>query len=91
MTGSWKDEKSLATYYDTERKTYLGDLFSISWMEENEKVLYLILFTINMIILIVDTKIRLTIYRKVMDGSLKPKTKFIRLKKKTYFPELNLN
>jgi hypothetical protein len=31
-------ESSYATYWDEKRETYLGDLYSIAWMEDSDKV-----------------------------------------------------
>lgn len=41
MTAADPNESSYACYYDEERETYLGDLFSINWMQESEKVGFL--------------------------------------------------
>ena len=32
------DESSYACYYDEELQTYLGDLYSVNWMEDSETV-----------------------------------------------------
>jgi len=31
-------ESSYACYYDSTRQTYLGDVFSVMWMQDSEKV-----------------------------------------------------
>jgi len=31
-------ESSYACYYDRERQTYLGDVYSVKWMEDSDKV-----------------------------------------------------
>jgi len=31
-------ESSYACYYDSTRQAYLGDVFSVMWMEDSEKV-----------------------------------------------------
>lgn len=36
-TAATGSQSSFAYYYDTERKTFLGDLYSISWMEDSEE------------------------------------------------------
>lgn len=36
VTASSPKESSYATYYDKKRQTYLGDLFSVSWMEDSD-------------------------------------------------------
>lgn len=38
MTAADPKESSYACYFDKERQTYLGDLFSVNWMQESEKV-----------------------------------------------------
>ncbi|XP_075048378.1 legumain [Mixophyes fleayi] len=35
-TAANPDESSYACYYDAERDTYLGDLYSVSWMEDSD-------------------------------------------------------
>lgn len=32
------DESSYACYYDDQRETYLGDLYSVNWMEDSDRV-----------------------------------------------------
>lgn len=32
-------ESSYATYWNEKRQTYLGDLYSIAWMENSDKVI----------------------------------------------------
>jgi len=39
ITASKSDQSSYATYYDEHLDTYLGDLFSVSWMEDSEVTL----------------------------------------------------
>lgn len=34
-------ESSYACYYDDERQTYLGDWYSVNWMEDSDMVSYL--------------------------------------------------
>ena len=36
-TASNPDESSYACYYDDLRDTYLGDLYSVNWMEDSER------------------------------------------------------
>jgi legumain len=36
-TASSPDEPSYACYYDAKRDTYLGDLYSVNWMEDSDK------------------------------------------------------
>ena len=36
-TASTPDESSYACYYDDSRETYLGDLYSVDWMEDSDK------------------------------------------------------
>jgi len=31
-------ESSYACYYDRKRQTYLGDVYSVKWMEDSDKV-----------------------------------------------------
>ena len=31
-------ESSYACYFDTKRKAYLGDVYSVKWMEDSDKV-----------------------------------------------------
>lgn len=31
-------ESSYACYYDEQRETYLGDLYSVNWMENSDQV-----------------------------------------------------
>jgi len=31
-------ESSYACYYDSRRQTYLGDVYSVKWMEDSDKV-----------------------------------------------------
>lgn len=38
MTAADPNESSYACYFDDKRETYLGDLFSVNWMQESEKV-----------------------------------------------------
>ena len=35
-------ENSFACYYDAELETYLGDVYSVKWMEDVDKVLFYI-------------------------------------------------
>jgi len=37
-TAANADESSYACYYDRNRQTYLGDVYSVKWMEDSEKV-----------------------------------------------------
>ena len=37
-TAANPSESSYACYYDKERKTYLGDLYSVLWMEDSDSV-----------------------------------------------------
>jgi legumain len=39
-TAANAEESSYATYYDDELDTYLGDLYSVSWMEDSDSVTY---------------------------------------------------
>lgn len=32
------EESSYACYYDDERETYLGDVYSVNWMEDSDRV-----------------------------------------------------
>ena len=36
-TAANPSESSYACYYDTKRNTYLGDLYSVNWMEDSDK------------------------------------------------------
>jgi len=36
-TAANSDESSYACYFDNERETYLGDLYSVNWMEDSDK------------------------------------------------------
>ena len=36
-TAANPDESSYACYYDDDRQTYLGDLYSVNWMEDSDK------------------------------------------------------
>jgi legumain len=38
VTAADPHESSYACYYDNVRQTYLGDVFSVMWMEDSEKV-----------------------------------------------------
>lgn len=38
MTAADPNEYSWACYYDEERQAYLGDVFSVNWMQESENV-----------------------------------------------------
>jgi legumain len=35
-TASNAEESSYACYYDSKRETYLGDLYSVNWMEDSD-------------------------------------------------------
>jgi legumain len=35
-TASNAEESSYSCYYDDKRKTFLGDLYSVSWMEDSD-------------------------------------------------------
>ncbi len=35
-TASNAEESSYACYYDAKRQTYLGDLYSVNWMEDSD-------------------------------------------------------
>jgi legumain len=35
-TASNTDEPSYACYYDEKRRTYLGDVYSVNWMEDSD-------------------------------------------------------
>jgi legumain len=35
-TASNPEESSYACYYDAKRQTYLGDLYSVNWMEDSD-------------------------------------------------------
>ena len=37
-TASNSHESSYACYFDKSRKTYLGDVYSVKWMEDSDKV-----------------------------------------------------
>ena len=37
-TAANPDESSYACYYDDKRETYLGDRYSVSWLEDSDKV-----------------------------------------------------
>ena len=37
-TAANPSESSYACYYDQERSTYLGDRYSVSWLEDSDKV-----------------------------------------------------
>jgi len=37
-TASNPDESSYACYFDDERQTYLGDVYSVNWMEDSDAV-----------------------------------------------------
>ncbi len=36
-TAANPDESSYACYYDSKRKTYLGDVYSVMWMEDSDR------------------------------------------------------
>ena len=36
-TASTPDTSSYACYYDSKRNTYLGDVYSVNWMEDSDK------------------------------------------------------
>lgn len=38
-TASNPHESSYACYFDKTRKTYLGDVYSVKWMEDSDKVM----------------------------------------------------
>jgi legumain len=38
VTAADPHESSYACYYDSTRQTYLGDVFSVMWMEDSDKV-----------------------------------------------------
>ena len=38
VTAADPHESSYACYYDGTRQTYLGDVFSVMWMQDSEKV-----------------------------------------------------
>jgi legumain len=38
VTAADPHESSYACYYDSYRETYLGDVFSVMWMQDSEKV-----------------------------------------------------
>jgi len=38
MTAADPHESSYACYFDTMRNTYLGDVFSVMWMQDTEQV-----------------------------------------------------
>lgn len=40
MTAADPRESSYACYYDKLRGTYLGDVFSVKWMEDSDKVIF---------------------------------------------------
>lgn len=40
-TAANSEESSYACYYDDDRETYLGDTYSVNWMEDSDKVSYL--------------------------------------------------
>ena len=37
-TAASPNESSYACYFDKERKTYLGDVYSVKWMEDSDAV-----------------------------------------------------
>ena len=37
-TASGPDKSSYACYFDKKRDTYLGDVYSVKWMEDSDKV-----------------------------------------------------
>ena len=37
-TAANPDESSYACYYDKKRQTYLGDVYSVKWMENSDAV-----------------------------------------------------
>ena len=39
-------ESSYACYYDSRRKTYLGDVYSVNWMEDSDKVCTVIIMMV---------------------------------------------
>jgi len=46
-TAANAEESSYACYYDRNRQTYLGDVYSVKWMEDSDKVcMYMILVMI---------------------------------------------
>jgi legumain len=38
ITAADPRESSYACYYDDQRQTFLGDVFSVMWMQDSEKV-----------------------------------------------------
>lgn len=40
-TAANSEESSYACYYDDKLGTYLGDLYSVNWMEDSDRVSYL--------------------------------------------------
>ena len=38
VTAADPNESSYAVYYDSEFQTFLGDVFSVKWMEDSDKV-----------------------------------------------------
>lgn len=38
VTAADPHESSYACYYDHQRQTFLGDVFSVMWMQDSEKV-----------------------------------------------------
>ena len=42
-TAANSEESSYACYYDDNLQTYLGDLYSVNWMEDSDKVSFLLL------------------------------------------------
>ena len=39
ITAANPDQSSYACYYDDKLQTYLGDVFSVNWMQDSDKVL----------------------------------------------------
>lgn len=47
MTAADPNESSYACYYDNKRHTYLGDVFSVNWMEIAEEVVILFIYLLT--------------------------------------------
>jgi len=63
VTAADPHESSYACYYDSTRQTYLGDVFSVMWMEDSEKV-WLLLWKLFYIVKFVGLVFRHSLWSK---------------------------
>ena len=43
-TASSSDQSSFACYFDDMRSVYLGDVYSVNWMENSDEAIFLMIF-----------------------------------------------